>query len=65
MIDSRPVTRMVRALKAAVPVLEDDIEGCASCNYGHGSTGKGSEGEPCEDCADARDALRLIQEALS
>lgn len=30
---------------------------CLQCNYGDGATGKGSEGEPCEECADIRAAI--------
>lgn len=45
-------------------VLRDDIEGCANCNYGHGSTGLTSEGAPCEGCAGHRDLLKRIEEIL-
>lgn len=45
-------------------VLRDDIEGCANCNYGHGSTGLSSEGDPCEGCGHLRDLLKRIEEVL-
>ena len=33
-------------LIAAAAVLESDIEACADCDWGHGATGKDSDGEP-------------------
>ena len=35
-----------QALEAAAAVLESDIEACADCDWGHGATGKDSDGEP-------------------
>ena len=51
-------------LHECAEVLRDDIEGCASCNYGHGATGVSSEGEACEGCADQRDLLRRIEAVI-
>ena len=48
-------------LRECAEVLRDDIEGCANCNYGHGSTGLTSEGEPCEGCSHLRDLLTRIE----
>ena len=55
---------LIALLQECADALRDDIEGCASCNYGHGSTGLTSEGEPCEGCSHLRDLLKRIEEAL-
>jgi hypothetical protein len=48
-------------LRDCAEVLREDIEGCADCNWGKGSTGLSSEGEPCEGCAHHRDLLKRIE----
>ncbi len=48
-------------LHECAEALRDDIEGCTNCNYGHGSTGLTSEGEPCEGCAHLRELLKRIE----
>lgn len=58
------VLPMVNLLRECAEVLRDDIEGCGNCNYGHGSTGLTSEGEPCEGCSHLRDLLTRIEAAL-
>lgn len=54
-----------KALNAAATVLEYDVDSCCDCNYGEGATGKTSEGNPCEECQEVRDALDLVHAALA
>lgn len=51
-------------LRECADLLREDIEGCLTCNYGHGATGVSSEGEACEGCADQRDLLRRIEAVI-
>ena len=51
-------------LPECADLLREDIEGCANCNYGHGSTGLASDGEPCESCSPHRDLLKRIEAVI-
>ena len=51
-------------LHECAEVLREDIEGCANCNYGEGSTGVHPDGTACEGCADFRDLLRRIEAVI-
>ncbi len=48
-------------LRECADVLREDAEACANCNYGDGSSGLTSEGEPCEACSHVRDLLKRIE----
>ena len=51
-------------LSDVAELLNRDIEACFHCDYGRGSTGLTSEGEPCEGRGDTR-ALRERTQALA
>jgi len=44
---------ILRACNNYAPLLElakQNASECGNCDYGNGATGKGLEGEPCEEC---------------
>lgn len=53
------------ALEDAADMLHECALECMDCNYGCGATGKGSEGDPCDECSPTREAERRAREVLS
>ena len=51
-------------LHECAELLRNDIRGCLNCNYGHGSTGLTSDGDPCDGCSDQRDLLKRIEAVI-
>lgn len=62
---SRQEIRQDEALRAAARVLREEIESCLECDYGDGSRGSVTTGEPCDHCEDVRNALRLVVGSMS